>query len=121
MTTHHTIEQEDFGKTKDGLFVKLYTLSNSNNITVKITNYGGIIVNLLVPDASGDAEDIVLGYETLEQYFDNASHFGALVGRFAAACKSHRRVRILRWQYGLHIFLQWLQSKGVRQHTIQGY
>jgi len=83
MTVHHTIEQEDFGKTKDGLYVKLYTLSNANDITVRITNYGGIIVSLLAPDKNGLVEDIVLGYDTLNQYFDNASHFGAIVGRYA--------------------------------------
>ena len=47
------IEKEAFGKTHDGALVDLYTLSNSNRMEVKITNYGGIVVSIKVPDRQG--------------------------------------------------------------------
>jgi len=49
---------------------------------VDITNYGGIIVRLYVPDREGNLDDIVLGYDNLEQYFDDPNYFGALIGRY---------------------------------------
>ena len=55
------IEENVFGKTADGRPVKLYILTNSTGIEVKITNYGGIIVSLSVPGRDGDFDDVVLG------------------------------------------------------------
>lgn len=72
--------KELFGKTKDGREIYKYWLENSNGIKVGIINYGAILVNLFVPDASGRVEDVVLGYDNLEQYFNNGCFLGATVG-----------------------------------------
>lgn len=76
------IEKHAFGKTADGTPVELYTLTNANGLEAKITNYGGIVVSLLVPDRDGKPGDVVLGYETLEEYIENNPYFGTLVGRY---------------------------------------
>lgn len=72
--------RELFGTTRDGKEVYAFTLENSNGVKVRIINYGAIIVNLYVPDANGNAEDIVLGYDRLEDYYDNGNYFGAAIG-----------------------------------------
>lgn len=72
-----------FQKTIEGKPVDLYTLSNSGGMVVKLTNQGGKIVQLLVPDRNNQLGDVVLGYETLEHYLTGRQTFGALIGRFA--------------------------------------
>ena len=62
------IEQKPFGKTPEGQDVTLYTLMHSKGMKAEITNYGGIVVSLSVPDRNGKYDDIVLGYETLDGY-----------------------------------------------------
>lgn len=71
-----------FGKLPDGREVSLYSLVNANGLKADVTNYGGIIVRLLVPDRSGRFDDIVLGYNTLEEYLKATPYFGAIVGRY---------------------------------------
>lgn len=62
----------------------LYKLRNKNGITAEITNYGGIVVRLLVPDRDGKFDDVVLGFNTFEEYLkDNSPYFGAIIGRYA--------------------------------------
>lgn len=72
--------KEKFGVTKDGRDVYAFTLSNTNGMQAKIINYGAILVSLLVPDRNGNVEDVVLGYDSLEGYYDNGSFFGATIG-----------------------------------------
>lgn len=76
------ITKKHFG-TADGQEVSLYTLANERGYEVEITNYGGAVVSLKTPDRSGSFADIVLGYETLEEYVRNPRYFGALIGRHA--------------------------------------
>ncbi len=76
------IKKEPFGKA-DQKDVFLYSLTNSNGIIVKITNYGGIITSILVPDKAGRMGDIVLGYDSLDGYLASSPYFGAMVGRYA--------------------------------------
>lgn len=72
----------DFGKSKDGKLAKLFSLTNSNNMTVKLTNYGATLVSLFIPDNNGKLSDIVLGFDKLEDYFTNdCCYFGSTVGR----------------------------------------
>lgn len=71
-----------FGKTSEGQAVALYTLINANGMTVKITNYGGIVTSLTVPDKNGTFEDVVLGFDTLDTYLKGHPYFGAIVGRY---------------------------------------
>jgi aldose 1-epimerase len=78
----HVIKKETFGTTPDGKPADLYTLSNSKGIELRVTNYGGIIVSLRVPDKKGEQADIVLGHEQLKGYFNNPPYFGAIIGRY---------------------------------------
>lgn len=84
------VVKEKFGTTKTGEEVYLYTLQNKNGIEAKITNYGAALVNLFVPDKNGKLDDVVLGFDKLEDYFENPSFFGVTVGpnanRIGKAC-----------------------------------
>lgn len=63
--------------------VDLYTLTNDQGMVVKITNYGGIITEIHVPDKEGKLGDIVLGFDSLAGYRQpNVPYFGALIGRY---------------------------------------
>ena len=75
------LKKETFGNTLDGREVFVYTLKNRTGIEARITNYGGIILSLLVPDRSGKLDDVVLGYESLGDYLKETPYFGALIGR----------------------------------------
>lgn len=74
------IKKEFFGKTRDGKEIYKYWIENSSGMKAGIINYGAILVNLFVPDRDGKVEDVVLGYDSLEPYFDNGCFFGATVG-----------------------------------------
>ena len=65
--------------------VALYKLTNANGMEVCITNFGGRIVSIMVPDKDGELQDVVLGFDTADKYFpeNNASDFGAAIGRYA--------------------------------------
>jgi aldose 1-epimerase len=67
--------------------VQLYTLTNAHGLVAKITNYGGIVTELHVPDRAGTLADIVLGFENLDGYLKNSPYFGAIVGRVANRIK----------------------------------
>jgi aldose 1-epimerase len=67
--------------------VFLYTLKNSKEMEVKITNYGGIVVSLSVPDRKGKNDDVVLGFDKLDDYFHEPPYFGALIGRYGNRIK----------------------------------
>src|SRR2546423_2058893 len=73
---------EPFGKTDRGEAVSVYTLKNAHGVTVRVMDYGGIILSLLVPDRSGRFEDVVLGYDSLAGYLRSSPYFGALIGRY---------------------------------------
>lgn len=74
------VVQEKFGVTKTGEEIFLFTLKNKNGVEAKITNFGAVLVNLYVPNKDGKVEDVVLGFDTPEGYFDNPSFFGVTVG-----------------------------------------
>jgi len=76
------IVQEPFGEVADGP-VEKYTLSNDNGLSVSILTYGAIIQSLKVPDRNGYAADVVLGFDTIQEYVDKSPYFGAVVGRYA--------------------------------------
>lgn len=73
--------QEDWGQV-DGKPVYLYTLTNKNGMTAKITNYGGIITQLYAPDKNGNMDNIVLGLNSLDAYLKGHPAFGCIVGRY---------------------------------------
>lgn len=76
------ITKEAFGKTQEGTPVDLFTLTNGNGITVKLTNYGGIITSIITPDKNGQPGDIVLGADKLDDYLKGHPFLGNIVGRF---------------------------------------
>src|SRR5690348_5250844 len=75
-------KKSSFGKTPDGEAVDLYTLTNKNGAEVAITNYGGSVVSLKVPDREGKLGDVVLGFDSVDGYVANTSYIGALIGRY---------------------------------------
>lgn len=63
--------------------VYIYTLKNNNGTSVQITNYGGVVLSFLTKDKNGKINDIVLGYDNIEDYKTTTTYFGAVVGRCA--------------------------------------
>jgi aldose 1-epimerase len=77
-----TVKVEKFG-TVEGKEVSIYTLTNSSGVEARITNYGGILVSLKVPDRNGHLDDVTLGYDELGPYAEgNPGYLGALIGRY---------------------------------------
>lgn len=72
-----------FGNLPDGRQVDLFVLENDNDITIKITNFGGAVTHLLVPDKNGNTGDVVLGFDKLENYLGEHPFMGVIVGRYA--------------------------------------
>ncbi|MES2824172.1 MAG: aldose epimerase family protein [Pseudomonadota bacterium] len=71
-----------FGKLPTGQESTLYSLTNANGVTVKVTNFGGVITSIQVPDKNGKLGDIVLGFDNVDGYLKNKSFYGALIGRY---------------------------------------
>lgn len=76
------IEKQVIGTLSSGEEVIAYTLDNGT-IKAVILNYGGIVAKLLVPDRTGQVVDVVLGYDNLEEWLNNDTYYGALIGRHA--------------------------------------
>jgi len=74
--------KKSFGKTPDGQPLDLYVLTAKGGAEASITNYGGAVVSLKVPDRNGKLADVVLGYDNADGYVNDKSFFGALVGRY---------------------------------------
>ncbi|MET3135827.1 aldose 1-epimerase [Undibacterium sp. GrIS 1.2] len=77
-----SVSQKVFGQLPDGRDAQLFTLTNSQGMIVKITDFGGIITELHVPDKHGQLADVALGFDHLAPYCDVSPYFGALIGRF---------------------------------------
>jgi aldose 1-epimerase len=77
------VKEEVFGSTPDGKQVNIYTLTNTNGITAKVTNYGATLTSLIVPDKNGEPADVILGFDTLEGCMSGHPYFGVIVGRYA--------------------------------------
>jgi aldose 1-epimerase len=80
------VTKQPFGKMPDGTSVDIYTLSEGQ-VEARITTFGGTVVSLKVPDKSGKSDDVVLGFDTLDEYVkvNNGTgnpFFGALIGRY---------------------------------------
>ena len=86
------IKTESFGKLPDGTETQLFTLSNDNGLSAKITNYGGILVEMNVPDKKGKTNNVQLGFGKVEDYISdkylkNCPYFGAVIGRYGNRIK----------------------------------
>ena len=73
--------KESFG-TVDGQAADIFTLTNAQGSRARVTNYGGIVVSLHVPDRHGGHGDVVHGFDTLDEYVEKNPYFGCLVGRY---------------------------------------
>lgn len=78
-----TITATHFGRVKDGSKVTKFMVSNSRGLSFDVINYGGIITSLMMPDKRGNRANIVLSFDSLEEYINNSHYLGATIGRFA--------------------------------------
>ena len=88
-TTLSGLDPKDFEGEYDGKATALYTLTNANGMEVCLTNFGGRIVSVMVPDKNGELRDVVLGFDRVSDYFpeNNKTDFGATIGRYANRIK----------------------------------
>jgi aldose 1-epimerase len=77
-----SMRREPFGKMPDGKTVEIFTLTNARGIELRAISYGGIIASLRAPDRNGKLDDIVLGFDRLEDYLKDHPFFGAIIGRY---------------------------------------
>ena len=76
------VSHELFGHMPDGREVRIFTLTNSNGLRARVTEFGAILVSLEAPDRFGKCADLTLGYDTLEGWLENPDYLGATCGRF---------------------------------------
>lgn len=78
------INSQNFEKEVEGNKIHLFTLRNTDGMVAQITNFGGRVVSLWVRDKDGNLEDVVLGFDNIDDYVNgNGKYFGALIGRYA--------------------------------------
>src|SRR5450432_4182417 len=85
----YSVATADFGKAYDQP-VSLYTLKNKHGLTAKVMTYGATLTELDVPDRAGQFSDVVLGFDSVEQYVKESPYFGATIGRVANRIKHAR-------------------------------
>lgn len=78
-----SVIQQDFGMTENGHKASLYVLENASGMRVAVSDFGALLVKLEVPDRTGKLRDIVLGYDSVQEYERSTSFFGAIVGPVA--------------------------------------
>ena len=76
-----SISKKSFGVTKDGKETFLYTISNKNGMKAAVSNFGAILVQLIVPDKKGGVRDVVLGFDSVAGYEGNDCFFGSTIWR----------------------------------------
>ncbi len=90
-----------------------HTLKNSAGMEVRVADYGATILSIRVPDREGQLDDVVLGYDTVEEYMaGNPHYFGAVIGRYAN--------RIARGRFSLDEELYWLATNNGQNHLHGG-
>lgn len=83
MKTASGLVQRKFQTEIDGKSTDLFRLTNTSGMEVCVTNYGGRIVSILVPDRKGIMRDVVLGFDNIAAYQKYSSNYGATIGRYA--------------------------------------
>lgn len=81
-TTLSGLKNSDFQSSLNGDSTDLYVLTNANGVEAAITNYGGRIVSVMVPDREGNMKDVVLGFDNIDDYIATDNNFGATIGRY---------------------------------------
>ena len=85
------LDRANFVSSVNGKATDLYTLTNAGGMEVCVTNFGGRIVSVMVPDRNGEMKDVVLGFDNIANYADKVnspSDFGASIGRYANRIKN---------------------------------
>jgi aldose 1-epimerase len=77
------LQKEPFGRLNNGQLVEKYRMTSAAGMQVEIITYGAAVVRLLTPDRQGNLADVVLGYDTLQDYVNGNKFFGAVIGRYA--------------------------------------
>ncbi len=77
------VQHKEFGKTKDGETVEIYTLTNDHGLSAQVITYGAILSSVRQPDRDGHAAEITLGYDDLAGWTGIHPYFGGTIGRFA--------------------------------------
>ncbi len=81
--TNDMAAEDGFEDTMDGKLTHLYTLKNQAGIEASITNYGGRLVSLMVPNKEGNKRDVVVGFKTVKDFVNSTEpYFGATIGRY---------------------------------------
>ncbi len=70
-----------FGITKDGEQASKYIMKNNSGLELEVSDFGALVLAIRVPDKNSVHSDVVLGFDTLEEYYDIATGFGAYIGR----------------------------------------
>ena len=78
-----SVIQQEFGMTRDGHKASLYVLENASGMRAAVSDFGALLVKLEVPDQSGKLRDVVLGYDSVQEYEVNMPFFGAIIGPVA--------------------------------------
>lgn len=91
-TTLSGLVPKDFQTEINHSPVNLYTLKNKKGMEVCITNFGGRIVSIMVPDKNNQMKDVVLGFDNIVDYINVPSDFGAAIGRYANRIKEGKLV-----------------------------
>jgi len=76
------LTRSNFQSEVNGDSTDLYVLKNANGMEVTLTNYGARIVSVMVPDREGNLQDVVLGFDTIDDYVNTDNNFGATIGRY---------------------------------------
>lgn len=97
-----SIIKKHFGKTKDGIDVNIFTITNKIGMKAEICTYGGAVVSLTVPDKNQNFDDIVLGYDNIHSYENGDKYFGAIIGRCSNRIE-HGKFKINNTEYSVAI------------------
>ena len=77
------VNRKVFGQLPENGEASLFSITNSNGMSLKISDYGAIIQSIKVPDREGKMDDVVLGFDTLQEYLQDHPYIGTVVGRYA--------------------------------------
>ena len=94
------LKRSNFQTVVDGDSTDLYVLKNANGVEVCVTNYGGRIVSVMVPDKNGYMQDVVLGFDSIQDYINIPNNFGATIGRYGNRI-AHGKITVAGVEYQL--------------------
>lgn len=110
-TTLSGLKKSNFETEFEGKQTYLYVLKNASGMEVCITNYGGRIVSVMVPDKDGEMQDVVLGFESVDDYINTPNNLGATIGRYGNRI-AHGKLMVDGVEYDL--------PKNNNGHTLHG-